>query len=119
MIAHMMKEELRYLWTMPSREAANKYLVDWCLDVVSIEFEFSAEWWQLQILKPLKDLSYFLLRNRQGILAYFDHFITNGKAEGLNNKIKTLKRMAYGYQDMEYFKLRLYHLHRQKHQLTG
>jgi transposase len=28
--------------------------------------------------------------------------------EGLNNKIKVLKRQAYGFRDNEYFKLRLY-----------
>jgi transposase len=28
--------------------------------------------------------------------------------EGLNNKIKVLKRQAYGFRDMLYFKLRLY-----------
>ncbi|HSX38440.1 MAG TPA: transposase, partial [Chlamydiales bacterium] len=44
---------------------------------------------------------------------------SNGKAEGINNKIKTLKRQAYGYRDMEYFKLRLYHLHEQRYQLAG
>jgi len=39
--------------------------------------------------------------------------------EGINNKIKTLKRQAYGFRDIEYFKLRLYHLHKQKASLTG
>jgi hypothetical protein len=27
--------------------------------------------------------------------------------EGTNNKIKTLKRQAYGYRDQEFFKLRI------------
>ncbi len=39
--------------------------------------------------------------------------------EGLNNKIKTLKRQAYGFRDMEYFILRLYHLHTQRYSLSG
>ncbi len=55
----------------------------------------------------------------EGLLSYFAHRISNGKAEGINNKIKTLKRQAYGYRDMEYFKLRLYHLHEQRYQLAG
>jgi hypothetical protein len=29
------------------------------------------------------------------------------------------KRQAYGFRDMEYFKLRLYHLHTQRYSLTG
>jgi transposase len=39
--------------------------------------------------------------------------------EGLINKIKTLKRQAYGFRDSEYFKLRLYHLHTQRYSLAG
>jgi transposase len=31
--------------------------------------------------------------------------------EGTNNKIKTLKRQAYGFRDKAYFRLRLLHLH--------
>lgn len=30
-----------------------------------------------------------------------------GLLQGLNNKIKILKRPAYGFRDMEYFKLQL------------
>ncbi|OAH60173.1 ATP-dependent protease [Domibacillus aminovorans] len=32
---------------------------------------------------------------------------SNGKAEGRNNKIKLIKRRAYGYRNMEHFKLRI------------
>ncbi|OAH54294.1 ATP-dependent protease [Domibacillus aminovorans] len=32
---------------------------------------------------------------------------SNGKAEGTNNKIKLIKRRAYGYRNMERFKLRI------------
>ncbi|MBQ0160561.1 MAG: transposase, partial [Bacteroidales bacterium] len=31
--------------------------------------------------------------------------------EGVNNKIKTVKRQAYGFRDDEYFKLRILSLH--------
>ncbi|MDZ7699475.1 MAG: transposase [Deltaproteobacteria bacterium] len=47
------------------------------------------------------------------------HPISCGPIEGINNKIKTLKRQAYGFRDMVYFKLRLYHLHSQAYSLTG
>ncbi len=30
---------------------------------------------------------------------------TNGKTEGINNKIKTMKRQAYGFRDIEYLNL--------------
>ena len=34
---------------------------------------------------------------RKEILNYFDYRLTNGFVEGKNNRIKTIKRMAYGY----------------------
>ncbi len=53
-------------------------------------------------LKPL------LAAHRTGLLNYFDHRITTGKFEGFNNKIKVIKRQAYGYRNTDYFKLRIY-----------
>nr|WP_245735243.1 transposase [Thermodesulforhabdus norvegica] len=51
---------------------------------------------------------------KTGLLNYFHHRITNGPVEGCIIKIKTLKRRAYGFRNMHYFRLRLYHLHSQK-----
>lgn len=42
-----------------------------------------------------------------GIINYFDCPLTNGQSEGFNNKINILKRRAYGYRDLEYFKLKI------------
>jgi hypothetical protein len=56
---------------------------------------------------------------RTGLLNYFKHPITSAMVEGINNKIKTLKRQAYGFRDKEYFRLRLYHLHTQRYALAG
>ncbi|MFG6320175.1 MAG: transposase, partial [Lachnospiraceae bacterium] len=39
------------------------------------------------------------------------HHISSGRVEGINNKIKVMKRNAYGFRDEEYFKLRLFSLH--------
>ena len=44
---------------------------------------------------------------REEILNYFDYPITNGFVEGKNNRIKTIKRMAYGYRNMDNFRLRI------------
>jgi len=46
-----------------------------------------------------------LLAKRTGILAWYDCMVTNAVPEGTNNKVKVLKRKAYGYRDDEYFKL--------------
>jgi transposase len=57
--------------------------------------------------------------NRDGILAYFDFPISTGPLEGTNNKIKTLQKQAYGFRDMEFFKLKILALHETKYALTG
>ena len=60
-----------------------------------------------------------LSAHRTGILAYFDHRISTGPLEGTNNKIKTMKRQAYGYRDMEFFKLKILGLHETRYALVG
>jgi|SRR5277367_1053613 len=117
-IVHSMKEQLRLLWYMKSEKEAAKYLGKWITDAIEICHDYCRETGR-RTLYPLRQLALTFAKNLKGILNYFKHFITNGKAEGLNNKIKTLKRQAYGYRDIEYFKLRLYHLHAQKHRLVG
>jgi transposase len=44
---------------------------------------------------------------REYILNYYTFKITNGPTEGLNSKIKTIKRRAYGYRNSDNFILRL------------
>ena len=48
----------------------------------------------------------------EGILAHATYRISSGKIEGINNKIKTLRRQGYGYPDDEYFFLKLFDLSR-------
>jgi len=42
-----------------------------------------------------------------GIINYFKHLVTNAASEAFNNKIGLLKRIAYGFRDLEYFKLKI------------
>lgn len=44
-----------------------------------------------------------LLRHPYGIVRYSS---STARLEGINNKIKVLKRRAYGYHDFDYFKLK-------------
>jgi transposase len=37
--------------------------------------------------------------------------ISTGPLEGINDKIKVLKRQAYGLRDIDYFQLRLFFIH--------
>lgn len=45
-----------------------------------------------------------------GILNSFDYPYTNGFTEGCNNKIKVLKRNAYGYRNFKRFRNRILHI---------
>ena len=45
-----------------------------------------------------------------GILNSFSTPVTNGFTEGCNNKIKVLKRNAYGYQNFNRFRNRILHM---------
>ena len=41
------------------------------------------------------------------ILNYFANRTSNGVVEGINNKIKVIKRMAYGFRNFDHFRLRV------------
>jgi len=44
----------------------------------------------------------------EGIIAQATYNISSGKIEGINNKIKTIRRQGYGYPDDDYFFLKLF-----------
>ncbi len=104
---HSMKEQLRTFWEKPSLAEGLKFLEAWCADAASTG------------IRQLEKVSRALMAHSYGLLSYFSHGITCGLVEGINNKIKTLKRQAYGFRDMDYFKLRLYHLHNQAYSFAG
>jgi transposase len=105
--AYFLKEELSEVWEQDDYDMAEGMLLDW------IQY---AE--RLQI-RELTDFAKTLRRHALGILAYYDAPITTGPLEGLNNKIKTMKRQAYGFRDKEYFKLKILALHRTRYALVG
>jgi transposase len=97
--AYLLKEDLRRFWSMPSRKAARKFLGAWIARCLATR------------IKPMVSLAKSLRAHRRGLLAYFQYPISTGPLEGMNNKIKVLKRQAYGFRDIDYFKLRLAFLH--------
>lgn len=40
------------------------------------------------------------------IIAYFDHGTTSGTVEGINNKLKLIKRSGYGFRNFDNFRIR-------------
>ena len=51
----------------------------------------------------------------EGIIAHATYKISAGKIEGINQKIKTLRRHGYGYPDDEYFFLKIIDISRKKY----
>ena len=67
----------------------------------------------------LKTFAKTLRLHALGILAWYDHPISTGPLEGTNNKIKTMKRQAYGFRDPEFLKLKILGIHQTKYALVG
>ena len=42
--------------------------------------------------------------------SFIDERYTNGYTEGVNNKIKVIKRIAFGYKNFDFFRLRLLYI---------
>jgi transposase len=104
-IAYVLKEELRRLWKMLSRETAEQFLNDWIHTALSSGIALLA-----RFARKLR-------RHAWGILNYFDFPISTAKVEGINNRIKVIKRRAYGYRDLDYFKLKIYNIHATRYAL--
>jgi transposase len=105
--AYYLKEDLRQIWDQGSKAVARKVLVDWVKRA------------KASGVKMLTRFAKTLMAHATGILNYYDYPISTGPVEGTNNKIKTLQRQAYGFRDMEFFKLKIYDLHSTKYALVG
>lgn len=97
--AYYLKEQLREIWTQVCKEDAERVFMDWVNQAKESK------------IPQLQKMAMTMLAYKRGILAWYDCHISTGKVEGINNKIKVMKRNAYGFRDEKYFKLRLYALH--------
>ena len=59
-------------------------------------------------LAPVIKVAKMLKRHLPNVLSYFTHRITNAVSEGLNSKIQTIKKRAYGFRNLEHFKTAIY-----------
>lgn len=59
-------------------------------------------------LKPVVKLAYMVRDHLRNILTYFTHRITNAVCEGINSKIQTIKKMAYGFRNTSHFKTAIF-----------
>ncbi|MGL5254529.1 MAG: ISL3 family transposase [Brevinema sp.] len=97
--AYYLKEQLREVWAQINKDEAEKVMNDWVKQARESKIP--------QLIK----MADTIMAHRTGILAWYDCRISTGKVEGINNKIKVMKRTAYGFRNERYFELRLYALH--------
>lgn len=92
-ISYILKDDLKQLWQKKSPRWVKFHLDRWCQKAIQSQIELL-----IQFAKKL-------LRYAYGIINHGIYPIHTGRLEGINNKIKTLKRQAYGFHDWEYFDL--------------
>ena len=81
-------QEFRAIYQLRDREQAQEQLDSW--------------WAKVRAQGPheFRGLQFMLTNWREEILNYFTYRVTNGFAEGKNNRIKAIIRAAYGYRNL-------------------
>jgi transposase len=92
---YVLKDDLKHLWSYRYPGAALKFWKSWYSRAVRSR------------IKPLVAFAKRLKAYLNGILAHCRWPLNTSLLEGFNNKIKVIKRMAYGFRDDEYFFLKI------------
>jgi transposase len=95
MLVYLMKSQLKGLWYARSERAARWRLTHWLNQALSSGVASLARF--AKNLQPYAD----------GIVASASYPLNTSVLEGINNRIKVIKRMAYGYRDSDYFFLKI------------
>ena len=62
--------------------------------------------WLAKAKKYFPNSQKTIIRWLDEIIAYFEHRTTSGVVEGINNKLKLIKRSAYGFRNFENSQIR-------------
>lgn len=95
MMVYLLKQQLKELWYAPDEAEAWRRWQQWCRLVSESELEAARQF--------CNRLSGYV----HGIIASATFRLNTSVLEGMNNKIKVIKRMAYGYRDNDYFFLKI------------
>jgi transposase len=90
-----LKEAFRAIYRAPDREEAEVRLGRFLGAV------------EREVLPAFSSFAEGVRQWREELLAYFDEPTTNGYAEGVINKVKVIKRRAYGLPSFESFRRRV------------
>ncbi|MTJ47239.1 ISL3 family transposase [Dolichospermum sp. UHCC 0259] len=88
---HEFKEKIRKIFNNTN---------DWYTGV------FKLGMWLSRAKKYFPNSNNTIIRWYQEIIAYFDNRTTSGTVEGINNKLKLIKRSGYGFKNFENFRIR-------------
>jgi transposase len=88
---HEFKEKIRKIFNNTN---------DWYTGV------FKLGMWLSRAKKYFPNSNNTIIRWCQEIIAYFDNRTTSGTVEGINNKLKLIKRSGYGFKNFESFRIR-------------
>lgn len=92
---YVLKDDLKSLW--------DYRLPNWA-------YQFFGEWYARAVrsrIEPLKRFARQLREKIDGVLAHCQYPLHTSLLEGIMNKIKVIKRMAYGFRDDDYFFLKI------------
>ncbi|MGJ5674496.1 MAG: ISL3 family transposase [Nostochopsis sp.] len=90
-LMHELKEKLRRVFNKTN---------DWYTAVFKLGI------WLSKAKKHFPNSNNTFIRWFDEIVAYFDHRTTSGAVEGINNKLKLIKRSAYGFRNFNNFRVR-------------
>lgn len=94
-MVHRMREDLRDLWDQPDEEAGLRWMEQWLTQAEESGIE------------ELADFGRKLEKKKREIAAGCAYGLNTSIVEGLNNTTKALKRVAFGFHDMDYFFLKI------------
>lgn len=96
--AMLLKDSFLQIYSLENEneETITSYLVDWMTEAHNSG------------IQAFIDLARKLADKVEYILNWFKQKVSSAISEGFNNKIKRLKRMAYGYRDIDYFRLKIH-----------
>jgi len=95
MKAYVMREDLKRLWRYKYPKAARRFFEAWYRRAIYSKIE------------PLKRFARMLKEQLAHVIAHCRWPLHTSLLEGMNNKIKVIKRVAYGFRDNEYFFLKI------------
>ena len=87
--AYLLKQALAHLLGYQQAARAKKTLKQWL------------SWASRSRLRPFLRVARTIRKYRDGILAYIDFRLTNGPVEGINHRMRTVARRAFGFHSAE------------------